>query len=297
MKDMPQTIVAGFDGTPSSHEAVRLAARLAEGLDAALIVTFVYHLDRIDLVDTEEWRQFLRGVAERELEPARAIAPGAELLPYGAEGIAKGLQQLADERHAAFIVVGSGHQGPIGRVFPGSVGQRLLHGAPCPVAIASRGWQASDPWPHRLLVGYDGSPEAGLAVDVAGKLAAALGCAVRLISVAEVEPAGIVPMPGIVQRSSYGDEARERRNAERRRHRAAQLEEARARIPDGVAVETEVLEGDPDDVLVDACAPEDVLLVGSRGYGPVGAVLLGSVAASVVRRAPCPVIVTPRSAI
>ena len=33
----------------------------------------------------------------------------------------------------------------------------------------------------------------------------------------------------------------------------------------------------------------------SREYGPIGAVLLGSVAAEVMARAPCPVVVTPRA--
>ena len=41
---------------------------------------------------------------------------------------------------ALAIVVGSSHRGPVGRIVPGSVGERLLHGAPCPVAVAPRGY-------------------------------------------------------------------------------------------------------------------------------------------------------------
>jgi hypothetical protein len=40
----------------------------------------------------------------------------------------------------------------------------------------------------------------------------------------------------------------------------------------------------------------DVMVVGSRGYGPLKAVLLGGVSGQVIRSAACPVIVVPRGA-
>ena len=40
----------------------------------------------------------------------------------------------------------------------------------------------------------------------------------------------------------------------------------------------------------------DLMLVGSRGYGPMGRVLLGSVSSQLMHAAPCPVIVVPRGA-
>jgi hypothetical protein len=42
--------------------------------------------------------------------------------------------------------------------------------------------------------------------------------------------------------------------------------------------------------------PRALLLLGSRGYGPLRAVLLGGVSHVVVREAACPVIVLPRGA-
>ena len=38
----------------------------------------------------------------------------------------------------------------------------------------------------------------------------------------------------------------------------------------------------------------DVLVCGSRGYGPIRRVLLGGVAARLIRRAAAPVVVVPR---
>ena len=41
---------------------------------------------------------------------------------------------------AGLIVVGSTHTGRAGRVLPGSTAERLLHGSPCPVAVAPKGY-------------------------------------------------------------------------------------------------------------------------------------------------------------
>jgi nucleotide-binding universal stress UspA family protein len=67
-------------------------------------------------------------------------------------------------------------------------------------------------------------------------------------------------------------------------------------LGDGVAVEPEVLVGgDPASAILDAArADTDLLVLGSRAYGPMRRALLGSVLGAVVRHASCPVLVTPR---
>jgi nucleotide-binding universal stress UspA family protein len=57
-----------------------------------------------------------------------------------------------------------------------------------------------------------------------------------------------------------------------------------------------LLDGDPAHALTDASVHLDLLVLASRGYGPVGAVRLGSVSSSLVRTASCAVVVVPRSA-
>jgi hypothetical protein len=52
----------------------------------------------------------------------------------------RALHEAADELGASMIVAGSSHRGPAGRVVPGGVGERLLHAAPCAVALAPRGY-------------------------------------------------------------------------------------------------------------------------------------------------------------
>ena len=54
--------------------------------------------------------------------------------------------------------------------------------------------------------------------------------------------------------------------------------------------------GDPARLLAEQSEELDLLFVGSRGYGPLRAVVLGGVAGRLVREAACPVIVLPRTA-
>ena len=64
----------------------------------------------------------------------------------------------------------------------------------------------------------------------------------------------------------------------------------------GIEVEPDVSVGDPADFLIAASERLDLLICGSRGYGPTRAVLLGGVSRRVSSEAHCPVIVLPRGA-
>jgi nucleotide-binding universal stress UspA family protein len=69
---------------------------------------------------------------------------------------------------------------------------------------------------------------------------------------------------------------------------------ALAALPEDVDVELECLVGDPARVLLGISADVDVIVCGSRGYGPVRSVLLGSVSRRLLDGARCAVIVVPR---
>jgi nucleotide-binding universal stress UspA family protein len=62
-------------------------------------------------------------------------------------------------------------------------------------------------------------------------------------------------------------------------------------------VETDVLDGDAAKTLAEASEEADILVMGSRGHGPLQAALLGGVSHDVVRHAACPVVIHPRSAV
>jgi nucleotide-binding universal stress UspA family protein len=61
----------------------------------------------------------------------------------------------------------------------------------------------------------------------------------------------------------------------------------------GVPVETAVVEGTAADVLVDASADAELLVVGRRGHNKLVELLLGSTAHGCVGHANCPVLVVP----
>lgn len=282
MTDPLGTVVVGFDGAPPAAEALRFGAAVASATGARLVAAFVWRCDEFDLEADTDWERFLEGVARRELTPAAEIAPAAELVPVGATSVTRGLHELAIQRDASMIVVGRTHRRAVGRMVPGSTAQRLIDGAPCAVAIPGHERPVR---PGKVVVGYDGTPEADLALATATQLATAFGTPLQLVSVAEPPPA-VPDIPGALQHAR-------RRVIERRR--LSQGERARA-AAGPLSAEVSEAEGDPADVLVAETSPADLLVVGSREYGPVGAVLLGSVAADVMAKASCPVVVTPRAA-
>ena len=163
----------------------------------------------------------------------------------------------------------------------------LLHGAPCAVGIAPPGYRKrAGHGIAGVTLGFDGSEEAGHALMAATRLAADAKVPLKLISVA-------VPPPRTVGKSgTIGWHAMLETIEEQARGR---LSEARQAVPDGVEVDATLISGDPVEALVSAVdRPGTVMVIGSRGYGPLRRVLLGSVSTPVVRSAPCPVIVTPR---
>ena len=70
--------------------------------------------------------------------------------------------------------------------------------------------------------------------------------------------------------------------------------DAVASIDEGLTVKTRVLDGPAVDMLAEESRSLDLLVVGSRRYGPVRTVLLGSVSAGRVDQASCSVVVVPR---
>ena len=93
-----------------------------------------------------------------------------------------------------------------------------------------------------------------------------------------------VPMGGV----NYNDKLQERA--------AEELKAAVAKLEGGVRAEPFFAVGNAAEILAEASEQLDLLLLGSRGYGPLHSVLVGGVAGRVVREAACPVIVLPRKA-
>ncbi|SCG69921.1 universal stress protein [Micromonospora halophytica] len=137
-----------------------------------------------------------------------------------------------------------------------------------------------------ILVGYDGSTDATLALNWALDEAQRSGRPVRLTYVFEwLTVAGWIG-PGVAP-GIWPDETARRQVEELVRKAAA---DAAAERPD-VTVHGDVLDGPPALLLQERSADAGLLVLGSRGHGGFGGLLAGSTAVSVTAHAHCPVVV------
>jgi nucleotide-binding universal stress UspA family protein len=196
------------------------------------------------------------------------------------------LQEAAEELDAVALVVGSSRRGRLGRVLPGHVGDRVLGGAPSPVGISPNEGPPTEGF-ERIGVAFDDRPESREALEVAMALARAAGAELTTYTVLEpVETAPALTTPGWAVPQSYVDERRERA--------VTAVRAARDRVPGDLLAGAELLTGDAAELLAEVSSELDLMVCGSRGYGPFRAVLLGSVSARLVRTAGSPLLITPR---
>lgn len=283
-----ETVVVGFDGSEESRDALTLGTAVARAFGADLVVAVVdeIHPFAWNFPDADERAAYLETTLGQAAEQLGTQAFAAETLRGSAPEC---LELIASNVAADLLVVGSTRRGELGKVLAGSVGDRLLAGAPCAVAIAPRGY-ADRPQAalERIGVGYDGEAEAKRALSLANEIAGAVEGSLRLIAVA---PTFEELIPGRISNTAPGYAAFVRK------HLAAELEKAKADCSPAAEVAEVLIEGDAVRVLSEQSRELDLLVLGSRGYGPIRRVFLGGVASKVIDSASCPVVVTPRSAI
>ncbi len=276
-------IVIAYDGSAGSADALALGRQLADAAGRPLALVSVRPprirgaAEKGAARDEELWRQ------AHAVLSAAPIGPEAERHAVCGESVARGLQTFAESERASAIVVGCPERAQTSRIETGSVAQSLLHGAPCAVALAPRGYADDHPQaPQRIVTGYTDSDEARAAVRVAAGLGRACSATVRVVSAFAV-PSWSVGLDGY-EEAARGDVQ-------------AELDAVLRRLASTVSTEGVVLDGDPAQCLLEqADGWADLIVTGSRGYGPKRQVLLGSVSGAVLAAATVPVIVTPRGA-
>lgn len=286
-------IIVGVDASPQARDAITFAGLLALRADAKLLLAHVVDYVQPSVAGWNDYEQGAHAEASRVFEACVDRLAGEfdyETFVVPAKSGAHGLMELASDQGADLVVVGSSAHGAVGRVLVGSTGERLLHGSPCPVVVVPRDYSLEGSHMQAIALGYDGGDEARAAVAPAVAFARAAGCDLKLI--AAVDPSAFTDSFGLDP--AYDPLELQREMFARL---TGELQQAAAGIEEPPHVEVAVETGDPVDVLTAAGQDgADLLLVGSRGYGPMEMVLLGSVAAKLTRTAPCPVMVVPRSA-
>jgi nucleotide-binding universal stress UspA family protein len=277
------TYIAAYDGTDASKAAVELAVRMARAERAQVIAAHVYPriavtvgraaLPEADKALQEDAR--LRGRAVLETLDVEGIS--RKELICGSP--ARELHELAVREHASLIAVGVTHHEHIGRLLPGSVGAKLLHGAPCAVVAVPAETSAGI---GTIGVAYDGGEESQHALATAERLAQVLDARLELV--------GALAMPVYAEpalATEWDLQPAVRESFER------DLREVADRVT-SVPVDVRVVEGTTGRAIAAVSGSFDLLVTGSRGYGPARSVLLGGVSRYLVDHAHCPVLVVPR---
>ena len=274
-----RNVIVAFDGSPQGEDALALALRLCDRDDGVLTLACVvtghrWHLGpevrRADVPVSE-------AIAVLFADARAAIPAGVHVRERApvAPSPARGLTELAESEGADLVVVGSSSHAEAGRVRLERTAGRLLQGAPCAVAIGPGGVRERGDFRH-IAVAYDGSPEARAALAVTYEIAAPSHAAVTLMRA--LDPLG----SDDIQRKA-------------RLEAGAGLDEAADGAPAGVNPQTMLLHGAPATVIRDACeGVVDLLITGSRSYGPLQRALLGSVSEALMEGASHPVLVVPR---
>lgn len=282
-----RTIIAGYDPEHAGEDVLHLTRLLAEVLAARPIV-----------VSAIPWPTYLMGLEDLQRqvdaemsEPFAAVAGRLEGLDPQTRAIAspspaQTLAEVAEAEAARAIVIGSAHRGAVGRTVVGSVGESLMHGAPCAVVVAPRGYADSEERLVRVAVAFDGTPEAWAALETAIGIAERCHGELTVIAVADTPMYGYTNSIAALGGKEIGDY--ERADKERL------LELAQGRRPAGLAWESRLLVGDAGSEIAAASAEYDLVVTGSRGHGPLRRTVLGSTTRKLIRSAAAPVMVLAR---
>ncbi len=292
---MSAPILVGFDPHGTDDAPVRFGIAAAHFTGAPLVVVAVGGGGG-DAIHGEHADDLSSGgstaVDRMRTRLAEESGIAGELRVTDDHSAARGLHGAIEDTGAALAVVGATSRGAAGRALIGSVAERVIHGAPCPVAVVPHGFEGTGL--HSIGVAYTATPEGEQALRAAVALATRAGDArLRVITVLR-EEAGTLAAPRRGERAA--EVLPEAIAAHHNLTARATLDEALAGAGAGITAETELVYGDPAEALVGFTTTLDLLIMGSRAYGPRRAVLLGGVSRRVTAAAQCPVIVLPRGA-
>ena len=279
-------ILCPVDLSDPSKSALRLAFALARQHHATVRVVQVFDPGFVpDGTETvlAEVTPATRAALDEALNwfVAPIMDPGVTASVHLREGPAvPAILAEASLIRADLIVVGRHGRGGFQRLALGSVAEKVLRMAGCPVLCVPHDDRHAVPLViRRVLCPTDFSPAARAATEYARFLAMAAGAALMLVSVVEW-PLGETTAPDAVTtlRRSIEAEAEE------------QLQAAAA--AGGLPTETFVLRGKPWREITAFARSQrvELIVMGTSGRGAFDLTLLGSTTHHVVRDAPCPVL-------
>ncbi len=281
---MFEKIVVGYAGDDAGRDAVKLAGRLAAELGASVTVVYPYS-PLLSSVPADAAEERVRAELRTLLPDSRELA-GATYHWSSSSWPIHALHSMAGYEGAGLIVIGAARRGLAAHLHV-SLMERLVHGAPCAVLVAPAGYAGRDvgAW-RRVGVGFADSTEGRTALRLGYELAGSIGGELSVLAASWLSTI-IRSYAGLAIPVSTLD-------AETYAATSASVARAVAELDPGTSITAQTIRGDPSEVLVEQSDNLDLLVLGSRAYGPFRHALLGSVSAPVMREAHCPVLVVPR---
>lgn len=267
-------IVIGAHPRRNEPEPIELGVMLSRLTDAPLEVVGTFWFDATpQRTASGDYCENLRNEVRQTLEHAIGDpdrASGDVHIDAVSGSAAHALHEAATRVGAGVIVVGSTHRGALGRITLGSTTDRVLDGAPCPVAVAPRGFRDEGLAPERVGVAFVDTAGGWAAMRAGAAIARRTGAA--LIAYTVLEP--------------------HTQDADRERADVA-VERALAEHAHDIRSEARLLTDDGVDALVAESRGLDFLVRGSRGRGPVRPPLALGLPSKLARQVACPFVVVP----
>jgi nucleotide-binding universal stress UspA family protein len=299
-----QRILCAVDFSPGSRHALRYALAIAQWTGAETTVLYVHPLPQPVVgfgpfvepmapltLDAEQRGKLL---AELQADVRLEAEPGARVTCLVDQDVnaSTGIVACAGRIGAQLIVLGTrGHSG-LDHLMLGSVAEKVLRTAACPVLTVppraqSGGQRATDV--RQVLCPIDFSPISAQAIAWAVDVTRRTGARLTVLHVCEIPPeTGDVAWPELV---AY----RDRLDADAR----LMLHQS---VPEGVrstiVADEQLAVGRPYKEILRVAHERqaDVIVMGVSGHGAIGRFFLGATVQHVVRRAECPVLTVRETA-
>jgi nucleotide-binding universal stress UspA family protein len=272
-------VLLAIDGNEPARIAGDLLARLAhrDRVDVQLLAvnsfeTVLKEAEIRQRYDPAAGREQVRATLADALGRVRAAGLRADGAIHDGDPASE-ILAVAAAQPADLIVLGAGHTRWLDTLLLGSTSTAVLHGATVSVLVVHGGDGGDDRL--RVLVGTDGSEGARRAARVFSQLADPARCDVLVLAVASIAP---LMGAGVVGDEAIGAQLHERA------HVAAEDTATELRAA-GFTARSETVSGQPAGVLLERARDHDLVVVGSRGAGTVGRMLLGSVSDKLARHA------------
>lgn len=282
-------VMVGYDGSEVSEHALQFAVEEARMRGLPLEIIAAWEQPTVDLgmgagaaIDPA----MSEVVAEQAAELANRAADKVQESGVEASAVAvpgPAAAALVDRgEYADLLVMGSHGRHAVADLLLGGVSRQVATHAKCPTIIV----RPDSAQPARVVVGIDGSDQAGRALDFAFDEASRRGWALRVVHAWEVAVIGFDVDSATYPKGGILDDVEDAET----RLGAEVLSGHVARYPD-VNLEVRIVRGPAAEVLVDASRDASLLVVGSRGRGGFTALLLGSISHKVIHHATCGVAV------